>query len=348
MPDADRQTLPVAVEGRRARPEARAGADARRPDAHRRHGRRRRAGAGAGGGRASRRRGADEAVGLAGQRRAACRTRSQPSRIDEQRRTINVTAISVDEKRLENIDQRHRRHDQHLEQPDLRDAHGCTRRKGARAGSSRHPPSKPPTSVVASVRPRISSHILSTPCQDNNLRRNSRLTKARSPTCRGSASGTGRIAARSPAVPSCCPTSPPSRASTCAAGRRERARPICCGRAISSSRSTASLLAGGSAFGLEAASGVMRYLAERNIGFPFGRGVVPIVPAAILFDLGIGRHDRWPTIDAGYARSGERAPSHRRGQRRRRDGRDRRQGAGAGARDEGRSSAPPARRPCTA
>lgn len=60
------------------------------------------------------------------------------------------------------------------------------------------------------------------------------------------------------------------------------------------------LLGGGSAFGLEAASGVMRYLAERGVGFPFGRGVVPIVPAAILFDLGIGRHDRWPTIDAGY------------------------------------------------
>lgn len=60
------------------------------------------------------------------------------------------------------------------------------------------------------------------------------------------------------------------------------------------------VLAGGSAFGLEAASGVMRYLAERNVGYPFGRGVVPIVPAAILFDLGIGRHDRWPTADAGY------------------------------------------------
>ena len=60
------------------------------------------------------------------------------------------------------------------------------------------------------------------------------------------------------------------------------------------------LLGGGSAYGLEAASGVMRYLAERGIGFSFGHGVVPIVPAAILFDLGIGRTDRWPTIDAGY------------------------------------------------
>jgi L-aminopeptidase/D-esterase-like protein len=60
------------------------------------------------------------------------------------------------------------------------------------------------------------------------------------------------------------------------------------------------VLAGGSAFGLEAASGVTRFLAERGRGFAFGRGVVPIVPAAILFDLGIGRHDRWPTAEAGY------------------------------------------------
>jgi L-aminopeptidase/D-esterase-like protein len=60
------------------------------------------------------------------------------------------------------------------------------------------------------------------------------------------------------------------------------------------------VLAGGSAYGLEAASGVMRFLSERGIGFPYGRGVVPIVPAAILFDLGVGRPDRWPTMDAGY------------------------------------------------
>lgn len=60
------------------------------------------------------------------------------------------------------------------------------------------------------------------------------------------------------------------------------------------------VLAGGSAYGLAAADGAMRYLAERDIGFPFGRGVVPIVPAAILFDLGVGRPDRWPGADAGY------------------------------------------------
>src|SRR5258708_3836644 len=48
-------------------------------------------------------------------------------------------------------------------------------------------------------------------------------------------------------------------------------------------------LAGGSAFGLDAASGVMRWLDENHIGYPVGAaGVVPIVPAAILFDLGFG------------------------------------------------------------
>ncbi len=47
------------------------------------------------------------------------------------------------------------------------------------------------------------------------------------------------------------------------------------------------LLSGGSAFGLDAASGVVGWLAEQGIGFPVGPAVVPIVPAAILFDLGL-------------------------------------------------------------
>jgi L-aminopeptidase/D-esterase-like protein len=59
------------------------------------------------------------------------------------------------------------------------------------------------------------------------------------------------------------------------------------------------LLAGGSAYGLEAASGVMRYLAERGVGFHMGEQIVPIVPAAILFDLGTGRA-RYPDATAGY------------------------------------------------
>lgn len=61
------------------------------------------------------------------------------------------------------------------------------------------------------------------------------------------------------------------------------------------------LLSGGSAFGLDAASGVMRYLEERDIGLKFGGATIPIVPAAILFDLGLVRHDVRPGPDEGYA-----------------------------------------------
>jgi L-aminopeptidase/D-esterase-like protein len=60
------------------------------------------------------------------------------------------------------------------------------------------------------------------------------------------------------------------------------------------------LLAGGSAFGLEAAGGVMRYLEEHQIGFNSGVARVPIVPAAILFDLGFGRPDIRPSSEMGY------------------------------------------------
>jgi L-aminopeptidase/D-esterase-like protein len=61
------------------------------------------------------------------------------------------------------------------------------------------------------------------------------------------------------------------------------------------------VLAGGSAFGLEAASGVMKYLAEQKIGFGLGAVRVPIVPAAILFDLGLGKSNRHPDLEMGYA-----------------------------------------------
>jgi L-aminopeptidase/D-esterase-like protein len=61
------------------------------------------------------------------------------------------------------------------------------------------------------------------------------------------------------------------------------------------------LLTGGSAFGLGAADGVMRWLAERGRGFPVGVGVVPIVPAAVIFDLApLGLPDRWPKAEHGY------------------------------------------------
>jgi L-aminopeptidase/D-esterase-like protein len=61
------------------------------------------------------------------------------------------------------------------------------------------------------------------------------------------------------------------------------------------------LLAGGSAFGLAAADGVMRWLEERGVGFDAGAARVPIVPAAILFDLGVGDPARRPGPDDGYA-----------------------------------------------
>jgi len=61
------------------------------------------------------------------------------------------------------------------------------------------------------------------------------------------------------------------------------------------------LLSGGSAFGLDAASGVMRYLEEHGLGFRMGLIVVPIVPAAILFDLNIGDPKIRPNAESGYA-----------------------------------------------
>ncbi len=61
------------------------------------------------------------------------------------------------------------------------------------------------------------------------------------------------------------------------------------------------MLAGGSAFGLDAAGGVMRWLAERQVGLAVGQARVPIVPAAILFDLYGGDLSVWPDAAAGYA-----------------------------------------------
>jgi L-aminopeptidase/D-esterase-like protein len=61
------------------------------------------------------------------------------------------------------------------------------------------------------------------------------------------------------------------------------------------------VLAGGSAFGLDAAGGVMQYLDEKNIGFKVGTVNVPIVPAAILFDLQAGASPKVrPGADCGY------------------------------------------------
>lgn len=60
------------------------------------------------------------------------------------------------------------------------------------------------------------------------------------------------------------------------------------------------VLSGGSAFGLETATGVVRYLEEHGIGYDVGVAKVPIVPAAILFDLGVGDAKIRPDAEAGY------------------------------------------------
>ncbi len=64
---------------------------------------------------------------------------------------------------------------------------------------------------------------------------------------------------------------------------------------------TAVLLTGGSAFGLAAADGVVRWLEERGRGRPTPLGVIPLVPTAVVFDLAEGDFDRRPGPDEGYA-----------------------------------------------
>lgn len=74
-------------------------------------------------------------------------------------------------------------------------------------------------------------------------------------------------------------------------------------------RVDAVLLTGGSAYGLDAAAGVMRWMEERGRGFNVGAGVVPIVPAAVIFDLlPLGRFDARPTPQMAYD-AAERASS---------------------------------------
>lgn len=60
------------------------------------------------------------------------------------------------------------------------------------------------------------------------------------------------------------------------------------------------LLTGGSAFGLDAAGGVMQFLEERGVGFPAGTARVPIVPTAVIFDLGVGDPKVRPDREMGY------------------------------------------------
>jgi L-aminopeptidase/D-esterase-like protein len=60
------------------------------------------------------------------------------------------------------------------------------------------------------------------------------------------------------------------------------------------------ILSGGSAFGLDAATGVMRYLEERGFGYETSAGRVPIVPAAIIFDLNVGDSRIRPGANEGH------------------------------------------------
>ena len=68
------------------------------------------------------------------------------------------------------------------------------------------------------------------------------------------------------------------------------------------------VLAGGSAFGLDAAAGVMRLLEERGIGFPTPAGPVPIVPTAVIYDLGFGDPAFRPTPEMAYAAAAKASP----------------------------------------
>jgi len=61
------------------------------------------------------------------------------------------------------------------------------------------------------------------------------------------------------------------------------------------------MLTGGSAFGLDAPGGVVRYLEERKVGVKFGRSRIPLIPAAVVFDLGFINSEIRPTGEDGYA-----------------------------------------------
>lgn len=67
------------------------------------------------------------------------------------------------------------------------------------------------------------------------------------------------------------------------------------------------VLAGGSAFGLEACSGVMKYLYEKGYGFKAGSAIVPIVPGAVIFDLSY-KNFAYPNLEMGYRAAKEAGP----------------------------------------
>jgi L-aminopeptidase/D-esterase-like protein len=94
----------------------------------------------------------------------------------------------------------------------------------------------------------------------------------------------------------------PLRASACVLGRATGTREIALlAPEASNDRIDAILLTGGSAYGLDAAAGVMRWMEAHGRGFPIAGGVVPIVPAAVVFDLApLGRFDARPTAEMAW------------------------------------------------
>jgi L-aminopeptidase/D-esterase-like protein len=99
-------------------------------------------------------------------------------------------------------------------------------------------------------------------------------------------------------------TKGPLRAGVCVVGRATGSREIAAASADHhvDGRVDAIMFTGGSAYGLDAAAGVMRWMEERRQGHPVGQGVVPIVPSAVVFDLApLGRFDARPTAEMAYA-----------------------------------------------
>lgn len=93
----------------------------------------------------------------------------------------------------------------------------------------------------------------------------------------------------------------PLRGAACVFGRATGTRELdALAPSHQSGRVDAVLLTGGSAYGLDAAAGVMRWMEERRRGFDAGVAVVPIVPAAVIFDLAIGDARSRPTPDMAY------------------------------------------------
>ena len=135
-----------------------------------------------------------------------------------------------------------------------------------------------------------------------------------------------------PASPRSCSTSRPSPRSMCAAAAPGTRETDLLDPAQTVERIDAIALSGGSAFGLDAASGVQAWLREQGRGFAVRHARVPIVPGAILFDLLNGGDKDWgrypPYRELGYAAARRRRPRLRARQRRRGLRRDHRQPQG--------------------